>query len=231
MRGSSSISGRAWALSALCLQIFAGLGPDLGYGLFGLLQPSLLDRSDLLSFYGPPGHSATSGAEEGGAGGEEPSGLHRAIVTARPSWQVVPNAAALWWSGKPLRSVVVGLKDRFSFGHKLLRDLLGRGSTFSDACMVRDDMSRRGKAGSRSYGVECVLLVAQNQRKRPPSRLTSWGSGSLVIFLNARRAFTASELCVFGPFWPPMRFFPFIVFSPNTIEVRGLFKPNGIKYH
>ena len=166
MRGSSSISGRAWALSALCLQIFAGLGPDLGYGLFGLLQPSLLDRSDLLSFYGPPGHSATSGAEEGGAGGEEPSGLHRAIVTARPSWQVVPNAAALWWSGKPLRGVVVGLKDRFSFGHKLLRDLLGLREVLSLMLAWSVMICRGGaRAGSRSYGVECVLLFAQNQHQ------------------------------------------------------------------
>ena len=165
MRGSSSISGRAWALSALCLQIFAGLGPDLGYGLFGLLQPSLLDRSDLLSFYGPPGHSATSGAEEGGAGGEEPSGLHRAIVTARPSWQVVPNAAALWWSGKPLRGVVVGLEDCFSFGLKLHPALLGLGEVLPGvfAWLARMICGRRAGAGVWRGHIICVLLVIEDQ--------------------------------------------------------------------
>ena len=167
MRGSSSISGRAWALSALCLQIFAGLGPDLGYGLFGLLQPSLLDRSDLLSFYGPPGHSATSGAEEGGAGGEEPSGLHRAIVTARPSWQVVPNAAALWWSGKPLRGVEVCRDDRFSFSLELLPALLGLGEVLPGVLTRLPRVVGRGgaRARARGHSVISILLVAQNQHQ------------------------------------------------------------------
>ncbi len=200
MRGSSSISGRAWALSALCLQIFAGLGPDLGYGLFGLLQPSLLDRSDLLSFYGPPGHSATSGAEEGGAGGEEPSGLHRAIVTARPSWQVVPNAAALWWSGKPLRGVVVGLKDRFSFGHKLLRDLLGLREVLSLMLAWSVMICRGGaRAGSRSYGVECVLLVAQNQHQATTIQADLLGQWIARDFLECKKSFHGVGALRFWP--------------------------------
>ena len=108
--------------------------------------------------------------KKGDAGGEKPSGLHRAIgpLSIRPSppWQVVPNAAALWWSGKPLRGVVVGLKDRFSFGHKLLRDLLGLREVLSLMLAWSVMICRGGaRAGSRVHSVERILLVAQNQNQ------------------------------------------------------------------
>lgn len=202
MRGSSSISGRAWALSALCLQIFAGLGPDLGYGLFGLLQPSLLDRSDLLSFYGPPGHSATSGAEEGGAGGEEPSGLHRAIVTARPSWQVVPNAAALWWSGKPLRGVVVGLKDRFSFGLKLHPALLGLREVLPGVFARLTGMvcGRRAGAPRGGHHIIRILLVAEDQHQAPIIEADLLGQWVARDFLECQKRLYGIDALRFGAF-------------------------------
>ena len=220
MRGSSSISGRAWALSALCLQIFAGLGPDLGYGLFGLLQPSLLDRSDLLSFYGPPGHSATSGAEEGGAGGEEPSGLHRAIVTARPSWQVVPNAAALWWSGKPLRGVVVGLKDRFSFGHKLLRDLLGLREVLS-LMLAWSVMICRGGArtGPRGHSVERILFIAQNQNQATTIQADLLWQWIARDFLVGKKGFYSVDALRFWAFDLVDEFLSIHVYAPNTCRI------------
>ncbi len=129
--------------------------------------------------------------------GRNPSSLHRPVgsLSIWPSIpQAVPNAAALWWSGKPLRGVVY----RFSFGLDLLPALLGLREVLAAmfAWLPRIVDRRRTRACSRSSHIIAVLLVAQNQHQAAIIKADLLGQWIARDFLESQKSFhSLGALC------------------------------------
>ena len=141
--------------------------------------------------------------KKGDAGGEKPSGLHRAIgpLSIRPSppWQVGPNAAALWWSGQPLRGIV---KDRFSFCLELLPALLGLGEVLPGVLTRLPRVVGRGgtRARARRGHIEAILLIAQNQNQAATTQADLLWQWIARDFLVGKKGFYSVDALRFWAF-------------------------------
>jgi len=173
-------------------------GPGLCSGLQKLWPPPAFPPGSLLSslFYGLPGYSATSGAEEGGAGEAEPSSLHRAIssrpIRPSPSWQASSDVC-----------FILRLREELSL------------------MLAWSVMICRGgaRARARGHSVECIFLVAQNQHQAAIIKADLLGQWIARDFLESQKSFHGVGALRFWAFYLVDEFLSIHVYAPNTYKI------------